>query len=211
MSEPVNVMGVVAFPNENGKRDCRFIDSDYHTLFTVPDGTNIVLTDMDGHETVRRCRYIDDAHIALDGSAYHIREFAELQEQNGGLYRPEHPKEGDCCDTYTVYQLKDPRETTYTFMDYKDATQKLHPSHYDKAYQGMLAPGVSLEDLYYKHNKDSRPFGQRMRSMSVSDVVVVRRGGQEKAYYVNRVGFAEAERFLHPPRQHRKKRGGPER
>ena len=43
MSGPVDVMGVVAFPNENGKRDCRFIDTDYNTLFTVPDGENIVV------------------------------------------------------------------------------------------------------------------------------------------------------------------------
>ena len=29
MKEPVNIMGVVAFPNEDGKRDCRFIDPHY--------------------------------------------------------------------------------------------------------------------------------------------------------------------------------------
>ena len=29
MKEPVDIMGVIAFPNENGKRDCRFIDPHY--------------------------------------------------------------------------------------------------------------------------------------------------------------------------------------
>ena len=40
--EPVNIMGVVAFPNENGQREIRFIDSEYNNLFTVPDGGNII-------------------------------------------------------------------------------------------------------------------------------------------------------------------------
>ena len=32
MKEPINIMGVIAFPNENGKRDCRFIDPHYNLL-----------------------------------------------------------------------------------------------------------------------------------------------------------------------------------
>ncbi len=32
--EPVNIMGVIAFPNPNkDERVIRFIDSEYHTLF----------------------------------------------------------------------------------------------------------------------------------------------------------------------------------
>ena len=216
MSEPVNIMGVVAFPNENGKRDCRFIDSDYNTLFTVPDGGNIIVTDMDGRESVRACQYIDDTHVAVGGVPYHICQFAEVQEQSGRLFRPEHLKKGDCCDTYTVYQLKNTRDVPYGFMPYEYAKGKLHPSHYEKAYQGMLAPQVTLESLFHKHNIDSRPFGQRMRSMSMSDVVVVRRNGEEKAYYVDRFGFTETDRFLPPPQrqakqQRTKKKSRPER
>ena len=34
--EPVNIMGVIAFPNPNkDERMIRFIDSEYHTLFTI--------------------------------------------------------------------------------------------------------------------------------------------------------------------------------
>ena len=205
MNDPVNIMGVCAFPNENGKRDCRFIDSDYNTLFTVPDGSNIIVTDMDGRESVLECRYIDDAHVAVGGSAYHICEYAEMQERSGRLYRPEHPKAGDCCDTYTIYQLKNTREVPYGFMPYEYAKGKLHPSHYEKAYQGMLAPKVTLESLFHKHNVDSRPFGQRMRSMSMSDIVVVDRGGERKAFYVDRFEFTEAARFLNPPKRSRKR------
>ena len=37
--EPVNIMGVFAFPNpDRDNRMIRFIDSEYNTLFTVKDG-----------------------------------------------------------------------------------------------------------------------------------------------------------------------------
>ena len=43
--EPVNIMGVFAFPDpDKDKRVIRFIDSDYHTLFTIRDGESIVIT-----------------------------------------------------------------------------------------------------------------------------------------------------------------------
>ena len=42
--EPVNIMGVIAFPNPNkDERVIRFIDSEYHTLFTIKDGESIVI------------------------------------------------------------------------------------------------------------------------------------------------------------------------
>ena len=43
-----------------------------------------------------------------------------------------------------------------------------------------------------------------MRSLSMSDVIVLNRGGEEKAYYVDTVGFQEAKRFLNPPIRKRK-------
>ena len=205
MNGPVDMMGVIAYPNENGVRDCRFIDSNYNRLFTVPDGENVVIEGFDGRQSVKACTYIDDYHFALNGSAYHICEFAEIMERNGAVYRPEHPKEGDICDTYTIYQLKDTRNISYGYMPYDMAKNKIHPSHYEKAYRGVLATKVTLEDLFLKHNRDSRPFGQSMRSLSMSDIVVMNRSGVEKAFYVDRIGFQEAKRFLNPPKRTRKK------
>ena len=73
-----------------------------------------------------------------------------------------------------------------------------------------MAPSTTLDDLFDRHNMDSRPFGQRMRSMSVSDVVVLNRGGEEKAFYVDRLGFEAVPQFLKPPVRKRR-RSGPER
>ncbi len=207
---PVNIAGVLAFPNDEGGRLIRFIDSDYNTLFHVPDGGNILLTAFDDRRSVLPCRYIDDCHAVIGGETFHICQFAEIQERHGAIYAPEHPQEGDICDTYSIYQIRDTRKVPYAFMPYDQAKAKLRFSHYQRAYRGVLAPKVTLDDLYLKHNQDSRPFGQRMRSMSMSDVVVLNRGGAEKAYYVDRLGFQEAKRFLNlpvrkrkPPRQER--------
>lgn len=201
---PVNIFGVLAFPNEADGGLVRFIDSDYNTLFYVPDGENIILTTFGDDRKVLPCQYIDATHARIGGETWHICEFAEAQEQRGAVYAPEHPREGDICDTYTIYQIKNIGAVPYAFMSYEQAKGKLRISHYQRAYRGVLAPKVGLEDLYVKHNQGSRPFGQRMHSLSMSDVIVLNRGGEEKAFYVDTVGFQEAKRFLHPPVRKRK-------
>ena len=51
--EPVDIMGVIAFPNpDKEKQVIRFIDSSYNTLFTIRNGESIVLTGFDGRHTV---------------------------------------------------------------------------------------------------------------------------------------------------------------
>ena len=51
--EPVDIMGVTAFPNPNkDERVIRFIDSEYHTLFTIKDGESIVITRFDGEKMI---------------------------------------------------------------------------------------------------------------------------------------------------------------
>lgn len=209
---PVEIAGVFAFPNDGNGRAVRFIDSDYHTLFTVPDGSNIILTDLDGTRRTLPCRYIDDTHALIGSTTYHIHEFALVQEQRGAVYAPEQPSAADICDTYEIYQLKDVGGTPYGFCSYAAAKGKLRPSHYAKVYAGVLAPGVTLDDIYAKHNQDLRPRRMEIRSMSVSDVVVLTRDGSRRAFYVDSFGFKEAKEFLRPgqTRGSRKKtaRGG---
>ena len=104
--EPVNIMGVIAFPNPNkDERVIRFIDSEYHTLFTIKDGESIVITRCDGEKMVFPCKYIDDCHVCIGNSAYHICEFAEMQERNGNIYVPAAPKISDEIGTYEIYQI----------------------------------------------------------------------------------------------------------
>lgn len=202
---PVNIAGVLAFPNDADGGMIRFIDSGYNTLFHVPDGGNIILTAFDDGHRVLPCRYIDASHAQIGGETFHICQFAEIQERAGAVYAPEHPQPGDVLDTYTIYQIKDIRAVPYAFRAYEEAKGKLKMAHYERAYRGVLAPSVTLDELYEKHNRDSRPFGHRIHSMSMSDVVVVNRSGEKKAFYVDSIGFQEAKRFLDPPIRKKKR------
>ena len=114
--EPVDIMGVIAFPNPNkDERVIRFIDSEYHTLFTIKDGESIVITRFDGEKMVFPCKYIDDCHVCVGNSAYHICEFAEMQERNGNTYVPSAPKISDEICTYEIYQIPATADVDYYY------------------------------------------------------------------------------------------------
>mgnify|MGYP000009430010 FL=1 len=203
--EPVDIMGVIAFPNPNkDERVIRFIDSEYHTLFTIKDGESIVINRFDGEKMVLPCKYIDDCHVCVGNSAYHICEFAEMQERSGNTYVPSAPKiSGEIC-TYEIYQIPATADVDYYFRSYAAAKRKLQSADYQRSYAGMYAKENSLEDLWAKHNRDSRPFAHRMRSMSVSDIVVLTQGGKKTAYYTDSVGFKEVPEFLVQQRTQKK-------
>ena len=181
--EPVNIMGVIAFPEpDKSKRRIRFIDAEYNTLFYIPDGASIVMTRMDGGSVIRPCTYIDDCHTLIGSEVYHICEFAEAAQRTGTVYE--------------IYQIDNVGKVDYAFMRYERAKGKLRAAHYRKAFAGVLAPNMTLEELYRKHNADTRPFYRQMRSLSESDVIVVKRGSKRNAYYVDAVGFQEVPSFL---------------
>ena len=203
--EPVDIMGVIAFPNpDKDKRAIRFIDSEYHTLFTIKDGESIVITRFDGEKMVLPCKYIDDCHVCVGNSAYHICEFAEMQERNGNTYVPRTPKISAEIGTYEIYQISATADADYCFRSYEAAKGKLRSADYQRSYAGMYAKENSLEDLWAKHNRDSRPFAHRMRALSVSDIVVLTQGGKKTAYYADTIGFQEVPEFLAQQRVQKK-------
>ena len=150
------------------------------------------MTDIDGSTDVRKCRYIDDYHTQIGDLTYHICEFAECMAEAGCIYAPE----GGSADTYEIYQIPHVSGADYLFRDYESSKDRISAADYRRVYAGMLAPGTSLDDIYVRHNRDDRPFRREMRSVSVSDVIVVTRAGERKAYYVDSIGFAPLEGFL---------------
>ena len=70
------------------KKYIRFINSDYKTLFHLPDGGRVRIIYPDGEQLDRVCRFIDEYHTDIGGYPYHICEFAERMEQNGAKYAP---------------------------------------------------------------------------------------------------------------------------
>lgn len=217
MSEPVDIMGVVAFPNENGKRNCRFIAPQYNLLFTVPDGGSVVLTDIDGTRRTLACAYIDDYHVKIGSSVFHICEFAERMHENGTVYQPEQPNGTEKYGIYEIYQINDLVGVDYCFRPYDEAKKQIKLTDYRRVYAGMFPEKGKLDDIFMEHNRDSRPFGRKMRSMSVSDIVVVTKSGEKHAYYVDSVGFEQVDELLRAKQPQRagrslkKKRSEPER
>ena len=196
--EPVNIMGVIAFPEpDKSKRRIRFIDAEYNTLFYIPDGASIVITRMDGSSVIRSCTYIDDYHTLIGSEVYHICQFAEMAQRTGTVYEPLDPKQLPAdAGCYEIYQIDNVTKVDYAFMRYENAKGKLRAAHYRKAFAGVLAPNMTLEELYRKHNADTRPFYRQMRSLSESDVIVVKGDSKRNACYVDAVGFQEVPSFL---------------
>lgn len=70
------------------KKYIRFINSDYKTLFYLPDGGRIRITYPNGKQLDKVCCFIDEYHIKVDFHHYHICEFAERMEGNSAKYEP---------------------------------------------------------------------------------------------------------------------------
>lgn len=184
--------------NTSIPREIRFIDRFYNTLFMLPDGENIILTDSMGRASVLSCQYVDPCCAVIGHNTYHICQFAEIQEGKGRVYRPEHPRENDICDTYSVYR---PKLHLYPrgHVTYESAKAELYVSNYKKVYTSVLAPNITLETLFAKHT--SFTDFNWIPSIQATNVIVLNRAGRERAYFVDQptslyLFFREAKQFL---------------
>ena len=66
----------------------RFITTDYEELFRIPDGGTVLVTFPD-RQFAEKCSYIDDYHMKVGSTVYHICQYAEILKQNGGRCEPE--------------------------------------------------------------------------------------------------------------------------
>ena len=71
------------------QRGIRFITPQYVELFRIPDGGKILATDRDGTQREYTCRFIDECHLEVGRSFYHICELAERMAQNGRRCEPQ--------------------------------------------------------------------------------------------------------------------------
>ena len=176
----------------------RFVDFRNRELFSLPDGANIELKKFDGKRSKLPCKYIDEYDAEIDGHKYYLGEFARIQEHEGAVFAPDWMRPEDACGVYEIYQIKDTRNTDYAFRSFEEAKTIFDPLDYRRVYASMLAPGVTLDELFSRHNHDDRPFGQKIRSMSMSDVVILSRDGHTTAHYVDTFGFTVIPQFLEP-------------
>ena len=74
--------------NDPPDRSIRFITSRYDTMFRIPDGGTVEVRFPD-RIFISRCEYVDEYHVKMGYDYFHICEFAELLEKQGGAIRPE--------------------------------------------------------------------------------------------------------------------------
>lgn len=73
---------------EQAERGIRFIDPNYKEQFRLQDGGRIHVQCPDRVQFDETCRYIDDCHLEVGRTLYHICEFAERMEQCGNKVEP---------------------------------------------------------------------------------------------------------------------------
>ena len=102
-------------------------------------------------------------------------------------------------DHFSIYQLKDDDSLHYIRFEglmrlHKEGSE-VERDNYNLVYEAGLKPGTSLDDLYYEFNMQ-HPKDFRGHSMSVSDIVVLHKEDEDKAFYVDTFGFTEVPEFL---------------
>ena len=122
-----------------------------------------------------------------------VQEFLQQYGQNKTQDKTQ--KESQLPDRYEIYQIKNNAGCKYLYCGYATAQPEIRASDYRCAYAANLPTGAGLEDLYALHNRDDRPAGRAMRSLSVSDIIVLYRGKHATAHYVDSIGFAEIPNF----------------
>lgn len=99
---------------------------------------------------------------------------------------------------FAIYQMDTGGEHTYQFMGFESA-QKLGYSIDGKDYRMVYAapwtPRITLDDIFERFNIN-RPNDFHGHSLSVSDVIVINRTAETKAYYVDSFGFEELPNFV---------------
>lgn len=151
------------------KRNIRFIDSHYNELFRLPDGGTIEVTRPDSQFS-QKCKYVDDYHLEVGYSLYHICQFAEMLEQIGASCRPEpelHAEEAAWEIGGSGYLTLQTCEDGYDYTFYDKQFQELDGGQLDN-------PELSMKEA---RNEILSDFGWDKKTMYARDFDTI----QEKA------------------------------
>ena len=172
-------------------------DKDQPIYLLYPDNSEAMTLDRSEIETF-------DGIFGIDrGEWERAQEYASISAQNNEAAKESGIINGN-ADMFGIYQLKDTEELRYHRFASLNQLEADHlavdRSNYDLAYTAPLPPKETLDGLYAKFNADL-PKDYAGRSLSVSDVVVIQRGGEVTSHYVDNFGFAELPSFLGNERQ----------
>lgn len=132
----------------------------------------------------------------MENGSYKALPDMPFSQWENPYFTVDSPEQGD---TFTIYQLKGGSETRdYRFEPYEslqEAGLAIDRQNYDLVYTAPLDGKTTLEDIFRTFNLD-RPPDFTGHSLSVSDIVVLNRGGDTKAYYCDSAGFVDVPSFL---------------
>ena len=169
------------------------------TVYIVQQGENPAMafdtTDLDAHDgifAVTREEWEEspafDAQVKKRMDHQQEREQAFLDHKD------------DCFAIYQVKHTDELRDIRYEGLEWiKSIGQTVQRDNYDLVYTAPLAPGdlkgSVLDNLEYRFNNE-HPADYRHPSMSVSDIVAIKRDGKVSCHYCDSFGFAEVPGFL---------------
>ena len=82
---------------KQAEKGIRFITPDGKEKFRVADGDMVRIITSEGANLDCMTRYIDDCHVEIDGSFYHVREFAEWMRERSSKVIPLRPGLPERC------------------------------------------------------------------------------------------------------------------
>jgi len=108
-------------------------------------------------------------------------------------------------DRFAIYQIMDGAEKSrdIRFEGLEALEQRgleVNRNNYVIVHTEPLAPETTLEGIFQKLNEPQQDFSGH--SLSVSDVVVLNKGGEITSHFVDRFGFSELPAFLGVEKQH---------
>ena len=107
---------------------------------------------------------------------------------------------GDCFAIYQVKHTDELRDIRYDGLEWLQSIgQTVQRDNYELVYTAPLLPsdlkGDTAEQLFYRFNNE-HPADYRHPSMSVSDIVAIKRDGKVSCHYCDSFGFEQVPGFL---------------
>ena len=169
------------------------------TVYMVQQGENPAMAfdtdDLDAHDgifAVTREEWEESS--AFDAQ---VKERMDHQQEREQAFLGH---KGDCFAIYQVKHTDELRDIRYEGLEWiKSIGRTVQRDNYDLVYTAPLAPGdlkgSVLDNLEYRFNNE-HPADYRHPSMSVSDIVAIKRDGKVSCHYCDSFGFAEVPGFL---------------
>ena len=169
------------------------------TVYMVQQGENPAMafdtTDLDAHDGIFAVTREEwEESPAFDAQ---VKERMDHQQEREQAFLDH---KGDCFAIYQVKHTDELRDIRYEGLEWiKSIGQTVQRDNYDLVYTAPLAPGdlkgSVLDNLEYRFNNE-HPADYRHPSMSVSDIVAIKRDGKVSCHYCDSFGFAEVPGFL---------------